>query len=106
MAEAKGWTTGRINRISRRVMIFLSVAALCTVLLGFTQPAHPVPVDEGTGAHIFQLCIAAVMLAGLLFLGTADWKQRALSVRPVAFSAVILAAAFAALYCLEHYHFR
>jgi hypothetical protein len=94
-----------VNRISRRVLIVLSLTALLTVLLGFTQPRQPAPVDEGTGAHIFQLSIVAMMPVTLLFFATADWKQPWRSVRPLAFSAATISVAFALLYCLEHYYF-
>ena len=48
----------RINRISGNVLIVLSVVALLTVLSGYAQPPQP---DEGTGAHIFQLSIVALV---------------------------------------------
>ena len=38
-----------------------------------------------------------------VFLTTADWSQPSRSARPLAFAAVALALAFAALYVLEHY---
>jgi hypothetical protein len=50
----------QVNRISGRVMVILSLTALLTVILGFTQPPQP---DEGSLAHIFQLTIAALVLA-------------------------------------------
>jgi len=40
---------------------------------------------------------------GLLFLGTADWRQPGRSARPLAFPAAASAVAFGALYFLEHY---
>ena len=39
------------------------------------QPPGREP-DEGTGAHIFQLSIAAMVPATLVFLATADWAGR------------------------------
>jgi hypothetical protein len=90
----------RINRISERVMIVLSLVALLTVLSGYTQPPQP---DEGTGAHIFQLSVVLLLPVILLFLTTSDWKQPLRSARPLAFSAAILVLAFGALYHLEHY---
>ena len=62
----------RINRVSRKVLIVLSLAALLAVLSGYTQSPQP---DEGVTAHIFRLSIAAVVLMILLFLATADWRQ-------------------------------
>jgi hypothetical protein len=78
----------------------LSVIALLTVLSGYFQRPQP---DEGTGAHIFQLSIVALVPTILLFLATADWKQPSRSARPLAIPAVALVIAFAALYYLEHF---
>jgi O-antigen/teichoic acid export membrane protein len=90
----------RINRLSARVILVLSLAALVTVLIGYTQPPQP---DEGALAHIFQLTIVAVVLMILLFLTTADWRQPFKSARPLTLPAAALVLAFAALYYLEHY---
>lgn len=88
------------NRVSGRILIFLSLAALLTVLSGYVQPPQP---DEGSAAHIFQLSIVAVVPTILVFLATADWKQPLRSMRPLAFPAGALVVAFGALYYLEHY---
>lgn len=93
-------TRQQINGLSAKVLFALSVIALLCVLTGYTQPPQP---DEGTAAHIFQLSIVALLPTILLFLVTADWKQRWRSARPLAFSAAALVLAFAALYYLEHY---
>lgn len=90
----------RINRLSARAILVLSLAALVTVLIGYTQPPQP---DEGALAHIFQLTIVAVVLMILLFLTTADWRQPFKSARPLTLPAAALVLAFAALYYLEHY---
>ena len=90
----------QINRISGKVIIFLSLTALLVVLSGYTQPPQP---DEGSAAHIFQLSIVALVPMILLFLATADWKQPSRSARPLAFPVAALVVAFAALYYLEHY---
>src|SRR5271167_524020 len=92
-----------INRVSGRVIIILSVTALLAVLSGYFQPPQ---TDEGAAAHIFQLSIVALVPMILLFLATADWKQRSRSARPLAFPVAALAVAFGALYYLEHYHYR
>lgn len=92
----------QINRVSGRVIIVLSLTALLAVLIGYTRPPLP---DEGALAHIFQLSIAALVPMILLFLATADWRQPSRSVRPLAFPAAALVAAFAALYYLEHYYY-
>jgi|SRR5664279_4251082 len=90
----------QINRFSGRVILILSLAALLTVLIGYTQPPQP---DEGALAHIFQLTIAAVVLMVFLFFATADWKQPFKSARPLALPAAALVLAFGALYYLEHF---
>jgi hypothetical protein len=90
----------QINRISGKVIIFLSLTALLAVLSGYTQPPQP---DEGSAAHICQLSIVALVPMILLFLATADWKQPSRSARPLAFPVAALVVAFAALYYLEHY---
>jgi drug/metabolite transporter (DMT)-like permease len=93
----------QINRISRASMIALSLLALVTVLWGYMTPrGTPAPSDEGTGAHIFQLAVVLVVPAGLLFLGTANWKEPRRLAVPLAIAGLALAAAFAALYYLEH----
>ena len=93
----------RLNRASGKAMIVLSFIALITVLAGYLQPPQPPPPDEGTGAHVFQLSIAALLPAILIFLATADWKQPWRSARPLVIPAVALILAFGGLYCLEHY---
>ncbi len=90
----------QINRVSGKVLIVLSLAALLAVLSGYTQPPQP---DEGSAAHTFQLSIMALVPMTLLFLATADWRQPLRSVRPLAFSAAALVLALGALYYLEHY---
>jgi hypothetical protein len=90
----------QINRVSSIVLIILSLTALLTVLSGYAQPPQS---DEGTGAHIFQLSVVALVPMTFVFLTTADWSQPSRSSRPLAFAAVALALAFAALYVLEHY---
>lgn len=90
----------QINRVSSRVMLVLSLVALFTVLIGYTQPPQP---DEGALAHIFQITIVLLAPVVLLFLGTADWKQPVRSARRLAFPTIALVLAFAALYYLEHY---
>lgn len=89
-----------ISRVSGKVLIALSLIALLAVLSGFAQPLQ---VDEGTGAHIFQLSIVALVPVIFLFLATADWRQPLRSAgRPLATPAATLVLAFGALYYLEH----
>jgi len=89
----------QINRASSIGLMALSVTALLTVLSGYTQAPQ---ADEGTGAHIFQLSIVALMPMTLLFFATADWTQPLRSVRRLAIPAAAVVLAFAALYYLEH----
>ena len=89
-----------INRVSGKVVVVLSLAALLAVLSGYIQPPQQ---DEGAAAHIFQLSIVALVPMILLFLVTADWKQPWRSARPLSFPAAALVLAFGALYFLEHY---
>ncbi len=96
---------GQVNRISRGLMVALSLLALLTVLSGYLQPPHPPDPDEGTAAHIFQLSIVALVPMIVVFLATADWSRPWQSVRPLAISAVALILAFGGLYYLEHYYF-
>ncbi len=91
--------TQRVNRVSGIALMLLSLTAFLVVLWGFTQPPLP---DEGTGAHIFQLSIAALLPVGLVFLATTDWNAPGRSARPLLVSAAATVCAFVALYVLEH----
>ena len=90
----------QINGLSGYLEMGLSVLALGCVGSGYFQPPKP---DEGAAAHIFQLAIVALVPTILLYVFTADWKQPLRSARALAVSGVTLAAAFAALYYLEHF---
>jgi hypothetical protein len=92
----------QLNLVSGRVVIGLSLLTLLTVLTGYFQAPLP---DEGTAAHIFQLAIVALVPTVLLFLVTADWKQRWRSLRPLLVAAAAVALAFSALFYLEHYFY-
>jgi cytochrome bd-type quinol oxidase subunit 2 len=92
----------QINRVTARVMMVLSVIALLMVLSGYMQSPQP---DEGAAAHIFQLSIAALVPAVLVFFATADWTQPWRSVRPLLLPGAAVMLAFAALYYLEHYYY-
>ena len=93
----------RVNRVCGNLLIGLSLLALLTVLTGYMQQPQP---DEGTGAHIFQLSIVAVVPTILVFLFTADWRERRRSTLPLAIGGTALVLAFGALYYLEHYWWR
>ena len=95
-------STKRLNDISGRVLIVLSLVALLTVISGYFQAPQ---LDEGAAAHIFQLSVVAFAVVMLVFLVTADWKQHRWNVRPLLVSGTALGFAFAALYYLEHYFY-
>jgi hypothetical protein len=93
----------QINRVSHVLLLLLSLTALLDVLLlGYTRPPLS---DEGTGAHLFQLAIVALVPTGVLFLATADWTQPLRMARRVGLPAAVVVLAFAALYYLEHYFY-
>ena len=93
----------QINKVSTVGIVALPLIALLDVLLlGCTRPPLP---DEGTGAHIFQLSIAALVPTGLVFLATANWTQPVRIARRLALPAALTVLAFAALYYLEHYFY-
>jgi ABC-type tungstate transport system substrate-binding protein len=98
----------RVNQASVIGLIVLSLTALATVIIGLALPAMMstygplVQADEGTGAHIFQLSILALVPVGLVFLATADWTQPLRSLRRLALPAAAVVLAFGVLYFFEH----
>jgi hypothetical protein len=88
-----------MNRLSSVGLVLLALYALLVVLWGYTQPPL---LDDGTGAHIFQLSVAALIPVTIIFLTTADWRQPRRFARPVALAAPATVLAFGALYYLEH----
>jgi ABC-type tungstate transport system substrate-binding protein len=98
----------RVNQASLIGLIVLSLTALATVIIGLALPALTstrgplVQADEGTGAHIFQLSIVALMPVGLVFLATEDWTQPLRSLRRLALPATAVVLAFGVLYFFEH----
>jgi glucan phosphoethanolaminetransferase (alkaline phosphatase superfamily) len=96
----------KLNIVSSRIILILSLLALLTVLTGYLEPRHPAPADEGAGAHIFQIAVALVMMTGLVFLFTADWRNPLRGARRLVLPGITLVASFTALYFLEHVYFR
>jgi len=92
----------QLNLWSRRAVFGLSLLALLTVMTGYFQRPEP---DEGVGAHIFQISIALLAPALLLFVVTADWKTPIRLARVLAWPLTFLLLAFSALYYLEHYRY-
>src|SRR5579875_2906706 len=91
--------TQQLNRFSSKALALLSVCALITVVIGYTQPSLP---DEGALAHIFQLTMVAVGVMLVLFLSTADWTAWKQTAQRLTVPAAALILAFSALYYLEH----
>ena len=112
MPERKGSNAMRgqqINRVSTIGLIVLSLTALMPLLLGALRAVlsghiPPPEPDEGTGAHIFQLSIVALVPMGFLYLATADWTQPLRSLRRLAFPASAVVLAFGILYYFEKYY--
>lgn len=92
------------GRVSGAAVIVLSLTALVVVVSGYLQPRQFAQPDEGTGAHIFQLSIVALVPALLLYLATADWRRPWRNARLLAVAGVAVVLSFAALYYGEHYY--
>ena len=97
----------QINRLSTIALVFFSLSALLVLLpvaARAVASGHlpPPDADEGTAAHIFQLSIAALVPAALVFFATADWNQPSRIVRRLAFPTAAVVLAFCFLYYWEH----
>ncbi len=96
----------RVNRISGRVVLALSLFAMLLVVgaTGLTMLGrfNPTPDgDEGAAAHLFQLAIVLLVPTGLTFLATADWRQPATVAKRLVVPAAALVVAFSTLDHLE-----
>jgi hypothetical protein len=85
-----------MNRLSSVGLVVLSFTAQLVVLWGYTQPPLP---DEGAGAHIFQLSVAALVPMTIVF--RADWRQPRRSAWSLALAAPAVVLAVSAQYYLE-----
>jgi len=94
----------RISTIALHVFAFTALLPLLLVVGGGLVTGHlpPPAPDEGTGAHIFQLSILALLPTGMVFLTTADWTRPARLAWRLAAPALFLVVAFALLYYYEH----
>jgi hypothetical protein len=99
---------GSVNRASLIAVFAFSLIALSTLvvvlsaaLLSTGHLPQPEP-DEGTAAHIFQLSIALLLPAGLVFLATANWARPARVFRALVIPSCAVALAFGLLYYFEH----
>lgn len=98
---AQGAIPNTANRVSGVLLIALSLIALSPLVYWLFYPSPP-QADEGTGAHIFQLAVAAQVPVLLVFLATADWQRPLRSLSPLAVQVVVMAVAFLALYRFEY----
>jgi hypothetical protein len=94
-----------INRISSWALHILSLFAMALVVgptaltkIGKLKPSH----DEGTAAHLFQIAVALLVPAGLVFLLSADWRKPVRVGLRLLAPAIALVIAFATLYYMEH----
>jgi len=66
----------------KRAPVYLAAAAILlsafatAIVLGNMAAGVPRQADEDASAHLFQLAMAAQLPLILLFLATADWRQR------------------------------
>ena len=95
-----------VNSVSAGLVILLSLTALLPIVLALLRVAltgqvPPPERDEGTGAHIFQLSIAGLVPALLVFVASADWARPCRVARTLALPAVAVVLAFALLYHYE-----
>jgi hypothetical protein len=105
--ESPGTNARGVNRVSAGLVIFLSLTALPPIVLALlrialTGQVPPPERDEGTGAHIFQLSIAGLVPALLVFVASADWARPWRVARTLTIPAVAVVLAFALLYHYEH----
>lgn len=83
----------RMNRLSAIAPTVMSLLALADVLMVVITGWERRLKDEGTAAHIFQLLIVGQLPVIAMFLVTANWRQAAALVRPVAFQVAALVLA-------------
>jgi len=105
--ESPGMNARGVNSVSAGLVILLSLTALLPIVLALLRVAltgqvPPPERDEGTGAHIFQLSIAGLVPALLVFVASADWARPWRVARTLALPAVAVVLAFALLYHYEH----
>jgi hypothetical protein len=96
-----------VNLVSAGLVILLSLTALLPILLVLLRIAltRQVPLperDEGIGAHVFQLSIAGLVPAILVFVASAEWARPWRVARTLALPAVAVVLAFVLLYHYEH----
>jgi hypothetical protein len=106
--EDIGINARAVNCVSAGLVFVLSLTALLPILLAvlliaLTGHEPPPERDEGTGAHVFQLSIAGLVPALVVFVASADWARPWRVARTLALPAVAVFLAFALLYHYEHW---
>ena len=100
----------KLNRFTYRALNGFALIALIDIVIALLRilpgPPKPVPTDEGTAAHIFQVSVASAFLTFLLFFITADWSKPQRTLKQAAVPVAILVVAFGALYYLEHVYWH
>lgn len=82
MSQESAETAKASYRRPRRAWIYVGTAATVlslfavAIVVGNVAAGAPREADENTWAHLFQLATAAQPPLLLLFLATADWRQR------------------------------
>ncbi len=92
-------TAPSLHRASGITLVALSGFALLLVATHLGQPPQP---DEGTAAHLFQLAIASLAPAGVVFLASADWSRPRRTLAPLLIAGALTTLALVLLYRLEH----
>ncbi|HEY8738943.1 MAG TPA: hypothetical protein VIO62_18110 [Candidatus Dormibacteraeota bacterium] len=105
--ESPGTNRRRVNRVSAGLVMLLSLTALLPIVvvllrIALTGQVPALERDEGTGGHVFQLSIAGLVPALLVFLASADWARPWRVARTLTLPAVAIVLAFALLYHYEH----
>jgi hypothetical protein len=90
-----------INGASGIALIVLSLTALLTVLIGYTQLPQP---DEGAGAAYLSAVDRGPGAGARRFPRHGGLDAASRSARPLALSSTAVVLAFGALYYLEHYY--
>jgi cytochrome bd-type quinol oxidase subunit 2 len=91
------------DALPKRAWVYLATTAIAlslfaiAIVVGNVVAGTPPQADENTWAHLFQLAMAAQLPLLLLFLATADWKQRNLVLFLLCAQLIAAGAAFGAL---------
>jgi cytochrome bd-type quinol oxidase subunit 2 len=87
----------------QRTWVHLAAAAIglsaftFVIIIGNVAAGVPPQADENAWAHLFQLAMAAQLPLMVLFLATANWRQRRRVIILLAAQVVAASAAFGAL---------